>query len=44
MPVKGLPGRHRLNISTAADFDQPVTAQRIETGGFGIENDFAHEF
>jgi hypothetical protein len=44
MPVKGLPGRHAVEYLDAADFDQPVTAQRIETGGFGIENDFAHEF
>ena len=41
--VKGLPGRHAVEDLDAADFDQPVAAQRIEAGGFGIENDFAHE-
>ena len=41
--VKGLPGRHAVENLDAADFDQPVPAQRIEAGGFGIENDFAHK-
>ncbi|MFK4654323.1 hypothetical protein ABIF97_004257 [Bradyrhizobium japonicum] len=25
-----------------ADFDQAIASERIEAGGFGIENDFAH--
>ncbi len=33
----------RLRNLDAADLDQPVAPQRIEAGGFGIENDFAHE-
>ena len=41
--VKGLPGRHAVENLDAADFDQPIAAQRIKAGGFGIENDFAHE-
>ncbi len=41
--VIGLPGRHAVVDLDAADFDQPVAAQRIEACGFGIENDFAHE-
>ena len=43
MAVKGLPGRHAVEDLDTADFDQPVAAQRIKAGGFGIENDFAHE-
>src|SRR6202034_3264900 len=43
MPVKGLASRHAVENLDAADFDQPVTAERIKAGGFGIENDFAHE-
>ena len=43
MPVKDLPGRHPVDHFDAADFDQPVTPEGIEAGGFGIENDFAHE-
>jgi hypothetical protein len=42
--VKGLAGRHAVEDLDAADLDQPVAAQRIEAGGFGIENDFAHGF
>ena len=42
--VKGLPGRHAVEDLDAADLDQPVAAQGIEAGGFGIENDFAHGF
>jgi len=42
VPVKGLPGRHAVENLDAADLDQPIAAQGIETGGFGIENDFAH--
>ena len=40
--VKRLPRRHAVVDFDAADLDQPVAAQRIEAGGFGIENDFAH--
>ena len=43
VPVKGLAGRHAVEDLDTADFDQPIAAQRIEAGGFGIENDFAHE-
>ncbi len=42
VPVKGLAGRHAVENLDTADFDQPVAAQRVEAGGFGIENDFAH--
>ena len=41
--VKGLPGRHAIENLDAADLDQPIAAQRIKAGGFGIENDFAHQ-
>ncbi len=41
--VKGLARRHAVEDLDAADFDQPVAAQRIEASGFGIENDFAHD-
>ena len=40
--VKGLSGRHAIDHLDTADFNQPVAAQRVEAGGFGIENDFAH--
>jgi hypothetical protein len=43
VPVKGLPGRHAIENLDTADFNQPVAAQRVEAGGFGIENDFAHQ-
>ena len=43
MPMKGLAGRHPVQNLDAADFNQPVAAQRVEAGGFGIENDFAHQ-
>jgi hypothetical protein len=42
--VKSLAGRHPVEDFDAADLDQPVAAQGIEASGFGIENDFAHEF
>ena len=42
VPVKYLAGRHAIEYLDAADLDQPVAAQRIKAGGFGIENDFAH--
>jgi hypothetical protein len=41
--MKCLAGRHAIEDLDAADFDQPIAAQGIEAGGFGIENDFAHE-
>jgi hypothetical protein len=41
--MKGLPGRHAIEHLDAADLDQTIAAQRIKAGGFGIENDFAHE-
>ena len=41
--VKGLTGRHPVENLDTADFDQPIAAQRVEAGGFGIENDFAHQ-
>src|SRR3954470_14581913 len=40
--MKGLAGRHAIEDLDAADLDQPVAPQRVEAGGFGIENDFAH--
>jgi hypothetical protein len=43
MPVKGLPRRHAIEHLDTADFNQPVAPQRVEAGGFGIENDFAQE-
>src|SRR5207245_341913 len=41
--VKDLPRRHAVENLDAADFDQPVASQRIEAGGFGVENDFTHK-
>src|SRR5882757_4599252 len=40
--VKGLAGRHAVEDFDATDLDQTVAPQRVEAGGFGIENDFAH--
>ena len=40
--MKGLAGRHAVEDLDAADFNQAITAQRVEAGCFGIENDFAH--
>jgi hypothetical protein len=37
--MKGLAGRHAVENLDTADFNQPVTAQRIKAGSFGIEND-----
>ncbi len=31
-----------LTSSTAADLDDAVAAQRVETGGLGVEHDLAH--
>src|SRR4030088_917095 len=42
VPMKCLPRRHAVENLDTTDFDQPVAPQRIEAGGFGIENDFAH--
>ncbi len=42
IPMKGLAGRHPVENLDAADFNQPVAAQRVEARGSGIENDFAH--
>ncbi len=42
VPVKGLAGRHPVEDLDTADFDQPIAAQRVEAGGFGIEDDFTH--
>ena len=42
MTVKRLSGRHAIEDFHATDLDQPVAPQRVEAGGFGIENDFAH--
>src|SRR3984957_1479274 len=42
MPMKRLAGRHAVEDLDTADFNQPVAAQRVEAGGFGVENDFAH--
>ena len=41
--MKCLSGRHAVEDFDATDFDQPIAAQRVEAGGFGIENDFAHD-
>jgi hypothetical protein len=35
---------HAVEHLDAADFDQTIATERIETGGFGIENDFTHDF
>ena len=42
-PMKGLAGRHAVEDLDTADFNQPVAPQGVEAGGFGIEDDFAHE-
>jgi hypothetical protein len=43
VPVKGLSGRRAIDNLAAADFDQSVAAQRVKTGGFGIEEGCALE-
>src|SRR5471032_3593179 len=43
MPMKRLPGGHAIENLDTADFNQPIATQGIKAGGFGIENDFAHE-
>jgi hypothetical protein len=40
--VEGLTGRHPIEDLDAADLDEPIAAQRIESGRFGVENNFAH--
>jgi hypothetical protein len=41
--VKGLPGRHAIEDLNASNLNHTITAQRVQTGRFGVENDFAHE-
>jgi hypothetical protein len=41
--VKDLAGRHAIEDFDTADLYQAIAAERIETRGFGIENDFAHQ-
>jgi hypothetical protein len=43
MPMKRLAGGHAIENLDTADFNQPIATQGIEAGGFGIQNDFAHE-
>src|SRR6202795_4908004 len=43
MPMKSLAVRLAVEYLDTADFNQAVAAQRVEAGGFGVENDFAHE-
>ena len=43
MPVKHLSGRHAIENLDAADLHQAIATERIETRGFGIENDFTHQ-
>ena len=38
----GLAGGDVVEHFDTADLDQPVAVDRIKTGGFGIEDDFAH--
>jgi len=40
--MKALPGRHAVEDLDAADFNQPIAAERIKAGSFCIENNFAH--
>jgi hypothetical protein len=40
--MEDLAGRHPVQDLDATDLDQPIAAQRIEAGGFGIEDDFTH--
>jgi hypothetical protein len=43
MPMKGLAGRHAIENLDTTNLNQSIAAQRVEAGGFGIENDFAHQ-
>lgn len=40
--VEGSPGGHPVDHLDTTDFDQPVTALGIKTGGFGIEDYLTH--
>jgi hypothetical protein len=40
--MEDLTGRHAVEDLDAADFDQPIAAQRVKPCGFRIENDFTH--
>ncbi len=39
--VKTAPGRQQVLDLDTADLDQPVTLTGIQSGGFGVEDDFA---
>ena len=41
--MEGAPGRQVIEQLDAGDFDDAVAVRRIETGGFRIENDLAHD-
>ena len=43
MPMKGLPRRHAIENLDTANFNKPIAPQRVEAGGFGVENNFAHQ-
>ena len=40
--VKGGSGHHPTDHFDAANLDQPVSGEWIETGGFGVENNLSH--
>jgi hypothetical protein len=40
--VEGHAGRNAVEQLDAADLDHPMTLERIEAGGLGVEDDFAH--
>ncbi len=40
--VEGLTGRDEIDHFYAADLDHSVAGFRVQSGGFGIENDFTH--
>ena len=40
--VEGRAGRNPVEQLDAADLDQAMTLARVEAGGFGVEDDFAH--
>ena len=42
--VEGAPRRHVVDELDRADLDDPVAGVRIETGGFGVEDDLTHAF
>jgi hypothetical protein len=41
--VEVIPRQHAVDDFDAADFDDAVASSWIEAGGFGIEDDLAHE-